>query len=90
MDKKVEVKEGVVAKYNGLYWGVQYSDSRSETKDFGPIENAIISDPKYCTKPTDMTWDPKNTGGYNSEYNKLEKAELVKIKKTIVIVFEIE
>ena len=87
--KKIEVIEGVVSEYNGKFWGIQYQDERSTSKDFGDFEKAEISDPKYCTKPTDMTWDPKNTFGYNSEYDKLKNAKLVKVKKTITTEFEI-
>ena len=86
--KKVEIIEGVVAEYNGKYWGKQYQDGRCTSKDFGDIEKAEISNPEYCTKPTDMTWDPENTNGYNHEYELLKKAKLVKVKKTITIEFE--
>ena len=87
--KKVEIIEGVVAEYNGKYWGIQYQDGHCTSKDFGDIEKAEISNPEYCTKPTDMTWDPENTNGYNHEYELLKKAKSVKVKKTITIEFEI-
>lgn len=87
--KKVKIIEGVVAEYNGKYWGTQYSDEYSTNKDFGDLEKAEISDPEYCKKPTDMTWDSENTNGYNHEFDKLSKAKLIKIKKTITTEFEI-
>jgi len=87
--KKVEVIEGVVSEYNGKFWGIQYTDGHSTSKDFGDFEKAIIGNPKYCTKPTDMTWNPQNTNRYNHEYNLLKKAKLVKVKKTITIEFEV-
>ena len=87
--KKVEIIEGVVAEYNGKFWGVQYADGHCTSKDFGDFENAEISNPKYCTKPTDMTWNPQNTNGYNHEYELLKKAKLVRVKKTITTEFEV-
>ena len=87
--KKVKIIEGVVAEYNGKYWGTQYSDAQCTSKDFGDLEKAEISDPRYCEKPTDKTYDPKNTNGYNPEYDKLSKAKLVKVKKTITTEFKI-
>jgi len=87
--KKVKIIEGVVAEYNGKYWGTQYADGHSTSKDFGDLEKAEISDSEYCKNPTDMTWDPKNTNGYNHEFDKLSKAKLIKIKKTITTEFEI-
>lgn len=80
---KIEVA-GVVAEFKGKYWGVQYDDGRCTCKDFGPIKNAEISDPKYCRKPTDMTYQSRD----NPELNKLKLAKLVKVKKTII--FELE
>ena len=73
--KKVEIIEGVVAEYNGKFWGIQYADGHSTSKDFGDFEKAEISNSKYCTKPTDMTWNPQNTNRYNHEYELLKKAK---------------
>ncbi len=83
--EKVEIIEGVVAEYNGKFWGKQLW----ENMDFGDFDRAEISNPKYCQKPTDKTYDPKNTNGYNPEFTKLSKARLLSVKKTIVTKFEI-
>ena len=87
--KKVKVIEGVVAEYNGKFWGTQYKDAQFTSNGFGDFDKADISDPKYCTKPTDKTYDPANTGGYNPDYNQLKKARLIKVRKTITTEFEI-
>lgn len=87
--KKVELIEGVVAELNGKFWGIQYIDGHSAYKDFGDLEKAEIHSPKYCTKPTDMTHDPKNTLGHNPEYDSLSKARLVNIRKTITTEIDI-
>jgi len=76
--------DGVAVEHNGKYWGVQYSDGHCTCKDYGPIENAEISDPKYCQAPIDLTWNPSNTGGFNREYESLGKGVLVPIKKILI------
>lgn len=87
--KKNIIIEGVVAEYNGKFWGTQYEDAKYKSKDFGEFDKAQISNPKFCKKPTDMTWNPKNTNGFNPEYEQLKKARLLKVRKTITIEFEI-
>lgn len=83
--EKIDITDGVVAEYDGKYWGKTYDDGKSVTYDFTTIDRAKISDARFCIKATDMTWDPSNTNGYNPNYKKLEKATLVKVKKTITI-----
>lgn len=87
--EKVEVITGVAAEYNGSFWGIKYTDGHITVKDFVNFDKAEISNPKYCTKPTDLTWNPQNTYHYNHEYELLKKAKLVKVKKTIITKFEL-
>lgn len=76
MTKKEIVSTGVVAELNGTYWGVQYEDGHSRAYDFGPIENAEISDPQYCKRPRDKTYA-------GSPYiEKLDRATLVPVRIT--------
>lgn len=82
---KVKIKEGVVAEYNGKFWGKQHGDAQYTCNDFGDLDKADISDPKFCLKPTDKTYNPQNRGGYNPDYDKLKKARLIKVRKTITI-----
>jgi len=84
MKKIVKEEIGVVAEYKGKYW----CNNGERGNYFGDIENADISNPQFCKKPTDLTYDPKNTG-YNPDYVELSKAKLVKIKKTITTEIEI-
>ena len=86
--EKIEIITGVAAEYNGKFWGIQYDDGNITHKDFGPLDKADISDPKYCSKPTDLTHNPASTLGRNPDYKKLEKAKLVGIKKTITTEIE--
>ena len=73
------IEEGVVAKKDGMYWampGEEIPNVRGFTKD---IFNALIANPKFCTKPENMTYlkDP-----YKDD---LAKAKLVSVRKTIQI-----
>ena len=79
------IEEGVAVKCNGKYWGEQYSDELIAIMDYSDIMKAKISDPAFCKKPTDMTWNPENTLGYNPDYDKLSKGELVKVRKIITV-----
>lgn len=85
----IETTEGVIAELNGKFWGTQHEDEQYKQNDFGNLKYAKICDPKFCKKPTDMTYDPENVGGFNPDYDKLKKAQLIKIKKTIITKFEI-
>jgi len=86
--QKTEVIEGVVAEYNGKFWGFQHGDIQYTHNDFGDFDKAKICDAAFCGKPTDMTWEPKD-GRSNSDYEQLKKAKLVKVRKTIITEFEI-
>lgn len=86
--KKIKIIEGVVAEYKGRYWGVQEEDARSTCSGFGEFDKASMCDPRFCKKPTDMTWTPTD-GRYNRDYEELNKAKLVFAKKTITIEFEL-
>lgn len=81
MIKEIVIKTGVVAELNGKYYGIQYEDGHSRSYDFGPIEKAVIADPKYCSKPTSMTYST------SPDIKKLEMAKLVNIK--VVTTYEI-
>ena len=80
MDKEYKCEtKGVVAEFEGKYWGRQHEDGHCLYCDFGPIEKAEIADPKYCVKSTDFT--SKNN---LSEYKQLEKATLRYVEVTTV------
>ena len=73
------VQEFVVAELNGKFYGTQYEDGYSCDNRFGEIENASISDPRYCTKPEDKTHqgDP--------DRHMLRKSKLVKVIVTLPV-----
>ena len=74
------VREGVVAEFDGTYWGVQEEDNGGpgpwKAWGFGPIQKAELNDPRFCHKPEDMTYpsDP--------DREKLKLARLVPVRIT--------
>ena len=64
--KKVKIIEGVVAEYNGKYWGIQYQDGHCTSKDFGDIEKAAIW--LVLTNPLGVRTD-SNVGHLVKTYN---------------------
>jgi hypothetical protein len=75
--------QGVVAEYNGLYWGDQ-----TWGYEYGNLVYARIEDPEFCKEPTHMTFPIKN-GSSNPYYDQLKKAKLITVVKTVVTTFEI-
>jgi hypothetical protein len=74
--KHTVTETGVVAELDGKYWGVEYEDGHSTSYAFGPIENAEISEPEFCTQPTDLTYKD------SPYFKQLSKARLVTVTKT--------
>lgn len=88
MKSKTIVREGVIAEYNGKYWGEEYADHGCKCMNFmDSIEKAEISNPEHCKEPTDKTWTPQH-GRYNPDYERLKLARLVKVK--ITTTYEVE
>ena len=82
MPKYTTVRAGVVAEKDGKYWGVQYADGYVTEEDFGPVEKARVSNPKYCLKPTDMV--------YQGHYGIKELAKATLRPITITTTYEVE
>jgi len=81
--KSIPVQVGVAAELNGEFWGVQYKEGEGTRYDFGPIENAMVADPKLCKCAKDMmSW------GGSCHEDQLKKATLRTVTKTCV--YEIE
>jgi hypothetical protein len=90
MNKSEKVEEGVSAKLGNKFWGIVYADGNVTSYGWVSIDKAIIVNQDYCKKPTDMTYDPKNTGGYNPNYNELSKpgVNLVKVRRVTIVTNE--
>jgi hypothetical protein len=69
------IKHGVVVMLGSKYWIGNSPDHPSWCDD---IRSAMISDPKYCKKPTDVTYanDPR--------IHDFDRARLVPIKITTI------
>jgi len=74
--KKTIVKTGVVAEFEGKYWGIVYQDGKCCSEGFTDIEKAHVADPEYCKAPVHMSY----AGSYDC--TRLRKAKLVNIKIT--------
>ena len=75
-ETKEIVLEGWAIELDGKYWGIQYEDGHFTEYGWGPIEKAIIEDPRYVKKTTDVTYK-------NSPYiHELERGHFVKVKRT--------
>lgn len=79
----MKVETGVMVMKNGKAWGTVYDDGRSTAYGWIDPEDAPIHDPKFCKKPTDVTYD-------GSHYiRELQDAELVMVeRRTEVIIRE--
>jgi hypothetical protein len=55
--KSIPIRVGVVVELDGKFWGVQYREGEGTRYDFGPIENAMVSDPDRCKSPEDIVWE---------------------------------
>ena len=68
---------------DGKAWGKTYEDGHSTSYGWMDVESALIHDPKYCTKPTDVTW---KCSPYTKE---LETGKLVHVERTTTVrIFE--
>lgn len=64
---------------NGKAWGCVYEDGHSTSYGWMDPESAPIHDPKFCTKPTDVTYAGSH---YISE---LSTAKLVMVERTTTV-----
>ena len=69
-------QEGVVVELNGKYWGKVYDNING----FGDLGNAKICDPKFCKKPTDLTY-----GEHSPDYKDLSNAKMMKAERVTTI-----
>jgi hypothetical protein len=71
----MKIERGVMVMKNGKAWGITYEDGHSTSYGWLSPEEAPIHDPKYCKKPTDVTWK----GSYLTK--ELETGELVFVER---------
>lgn len=79
----MKIETGVMVMKNGKAWGVAYADGNSTSYGWIDPVDAPIHDPRFCTKPTDVTWE----GSQHTE--ELKTAKLVHVeRRTEVIIKE--
>jgi hypothetical protein len=77
MSQKIET--GVMVMKDGKAWGVTYRDGQSTSYGWIEPEDADISDPRFCTKPTDLTYK-------NSPYiEQLNQGKIVSVTRTTTV-----
>lgn len=52
----MKIERGVMVMKDGKAWGITYEDGHSTSYGWMAPEDAPIHDPRYCKKPTDVTW----------------------------------
>jgi len=75
----MKIETGVMVMKNGKAWGITHEDGHSTSYGWMEPESAPISDPRYCNKPTDVTYR-------NSPYiQELSTAKIVKVERTTTV-----
>ncbi len=72
----MKTEKGVMLMKGGLAWGTTYADGRSTSYGWMPPEDAPIHDPKFCKRPSDIT--------YKDDHNmsEIKKGKLVHVVRT--------
>lgn len=76
----MKIERGVMVMKDGKAWGIVYEDGRSTSYGWMDPESAPIHDPRYCKKPTDVTWEDSYL------IPELEKGELVMVERRTEVV----
>lgn len=75
LGEMMKVERGVMAMKDGKAWGKTYEDGRFTYYGWMEPEDAPIHNPKFCKKPTDVTWE-------GSHYvDELKTGELVEVER---------
>lgn len=78
----MKIEQGVMVMKEGKAWGVAYDDHQARAYGWIDLEEAEIHDPRFCKKPTDVTY----TGSPHVEELKTAKVVHVIRKTTVVII----
>ncbi len=75
----MKTETGVMVMKGGKAWGVVYEDGHSTSHDWMDPESAPIRDPRFCKKPTDVTY------AGSPDVAELSTARLVCVKRTTIV-----
>lgn len=78
----MKTETGVMVIKNGKGWGVVYKDAQSTCYGWVDLENTGIYNPKYCKKPTTVTYEG------SSDTKELSTAELVYVKRETKVIVD--
>lgn len=71
----MKIERGVMVMKDGKAWGVEYADGRHTEYGWIAPEDAPIHDPRYCRRPSDVTYPGSH---YTAE---LSTGELVMVER---------
>lgn len=75
----VKIEKGVMVMKNGKAWGIEYDDGKATVYGWIDPVNALIRNPSFCLKPTDVTYKGSH---YERE---LSTAKLVAVTRTTTL-----
>jgi len=75
----MKTETGVMIMKNGKAWGITYGEGFFTHYGWVDPESAEIHNPKFCKKPTDVTW---NSSHHTKE---LETGRLVHVRRTTTV-----
>jgi hypothetical protein len=76
------VETGVMVMKDGKGWGITHVDGHLTCYGWMPVIEAPIHNPKYCKKPTDVTYEESHY------FKELETATLVPVVRKTEIFFQ--
>lgn len=79
MKSFVKTETGCLVMKGGKAWGVVYEDGRSRAEGWTDPTTVPLSNPRYVTKPSDLTYK----GSPNTK--ELNTGVVVKVKKTTTV-----
>lgn len=69
------IEEGLVLELDGKFWGKKYEDGQCTEYGWTDIKKADLSNPKFCHKPSDMTYRD------SPDITEMNKGRLIMIKR---------
>lgn len=72
----MKTEKGVMLMKDGLAWGITYEDGRSTSYGWMAPEDAPIHNPKYCKKPSDVTYRDDH------RMSEIKRGKLVRVIRT--------
>jgi hypothetical protein len=77
----MKIERGVMLRKGDKAWGVIHEDYKACSYGWVSVENAPIHNPKYCNKPSDLTY----TGDPNLE--EMNTGKIVLIERVTTVYF---